>query len=298
MAVTKVELVRGRRSAGKDSMWRRTYSKTWRVRTDNAADDGPKILGAVDPSSGLAVPSIGSTFYSTSTNKDLGAFVQSLDAQEENEDGLSWLVTAQYGPYDASMFGADPVAWPIKVVFTGQMREQIIYYDQAGDAIVNSAGEGYDDPITIDDPRYTMTITRNELCSTFDLSLASDFGGTTNLNAWNGFGAKKCKMGIITTGDPTLDSNNQVYFYVVTYPVEINRDGWARKLLDRGFNALSGGVLSPILIKGQKPDDPPLLDGTGGVLAPGGTPVFREHEVVPSTDWAGLNLDLAIRIGA
>jgi hypothetical protein len=297
MAIQSVTLVPGSRTANKDAMWRRKYKRTWRVITNDPTDEGPLILGASDPTTGVHVAYIGNSYAPTSANRDYGAFVQSLDAQEENEDGLSWLVTAEYGPYDAGLFGANPVEWPVKVVFKGQMREQIIYYDQAGNPLVNSAGEPWADPVTIDDPRFSLVVTRNESISSFALNTSYTYGGTLNLNAWNGITALWAKMGIIDTGEPTYDSNSQTYYYVVTYPIEINRNGWARKVLDRGFNYVSGGSLLPILVNGQKPDDPQLLDGSGGILAHGGTPVSITSDVVPQVDWSPLALNLSVRLG-
>ena len=305
MSIVSVSLVPGSRTADKDQMWRRKYKRTWRVITNDPTDEGPLILGAADPvnPTTLYIPAIGNSYDPKTSAKDLGAFVQSLSAQEEDKDGLSWLVTADYGPYDAGLFGSNPVEWPIKVTFKGQMREQVIYYDQAGNELTNSAGEPWQDPVTVDDPRFTMTVTRNELISTFALNTSYTYGGTLNLLEWNTITALWCKMGIIDTGEPTYDSNNQVYYYVVTYPIEISRTGWAREVLDRGYNYLDGsGNLLPILIKGQKPDEPQLLDGSGHVLTPAeftahGGPYSITSNVIPAIDWTPLGLNLSVRLG-
>lgn len=294
MAVTSVKRVRNRRKAGANALFQRTYTRVYRVTTDDPTDEGPTILIAVDPSTSLAIPQVGNVYPT-----DPGAFVVGLDATEDSEDGLAWIVEVQYGPYDAGQFPENPIDWPIKVVFGGTRYERIVYFDRNGDPILNSAEEGWEDPITVDDSRPTLTITRNELVTAFDLDLAMLYSDSLNDATWNTIAAGKAKMGTITTGDLQYNSNAQVWYYAVTYPVELNRDGWSKKLLDRGFTYLDGANKRRLILgpDGKKRDEPTLLDGSGHVLAPGGTPVVLTFDVIEELDWSGLNIDLSLRLG-
>lgn len=299
MAIASVTIpqVRGR-SAGRNALWQRTYKRFFRVTTTDPTNEGPMILGAVDPITSLAIPAIGSSYFNTTGNRDFGSFAQSIDADQDSDDGLSWLVTVEYGPYDANLFSANPVDWPLKCVFGGKTYERIVYYDNAGNPILNSAGDPFSDPLTEDDLWSTLTCTRNELVSTFGFTFASTYSNRLNLSTWNTFGGLTVKSGIITTSEEQYDSNNQVYYLNVTYPFEIKSDGWARELVDRGFYQLVSGQRRLMLdANGQKFDEPQLLDGSGHQLAVGGTPSTQTVHTKQTIDFAGFGIDLTTRLG-
>lgn len=304
MAVTKVEPIKGKRGGSINHLWQRTFRLVWRVQTDDPQNGVITVRTAVDPSTGVAVPTIGQSYNAGAGEVDAGSYVQGLTVEEEYDDGMSWLVTADYGPYDALQFsesaGASPTTWPIKVSFGGSRYEKTVLYDQAGSAILNSAGDPFEEPVGIDDSRRSITVVRNELCSSFDLALADTYSDSLNLNAWNGFAAKHVKLGTITTSECQYDSNNQVWYYAVTYPFEVCRDGWKKKLLDQGFAVknISGQLVQLRGADGQPLHEPSLLDGSGKKLATGGTPVFLEFDVYTALDWSALNLDLDTRLGA
>lgn len=301
MAIVSVEEVKGKRSGSIDQMWRRTYTRVWRVQTDDPATGTIAVRTAVDPNFPTdplrRIPSPGNT-YDTGVEHDYGAFAGPIEVQEETEDGKSWLVTVTYSPYDMSQFGPDPTAWLPRIQFGSQKYEKAVDKDQNGNPVTNSAGDPFADPITIDDTRDIITVTRNELVATFDLSLASQFRDKVNLNPWNGFDAKTVKCSSIVTSEPRYDSNNQVWTYEVQYVFEINRDTWKAKPLDQGFTYLSGGVRKIFQDgDGQRVDEPKLLDGSGGKLASGGTPVYLSLDVYPAVDFSAFNIDFSKCLG-
>ena len=300
MAIVTVKEMQGRRSGTKNALWQRTYTRVWRVITDNPTDGVLTVASAVDPITSVQIPSIGASYNAGGSEVDHGAFIQDLAIDEESEDGLSWLVKASYGPYDASTFKSDPTQWPIKVTIGGDRYERVVLYDQAGNPILNSAGDAFEEPITIDESRTKIVVVRQELCSTFDLTLAESFRDTLNEALWNGFDPKTVKVGIIATGENQYDTNNEVWYFSVTYPFEVNRDGWKKKLLDQGFAYLDGsGKLRQLLGSDGHPlKEPTLLDGSGHQLASGGTPVYIEADVYSAIDWNPLNIDFTSRLGA
>jgi hypothetical protein len=294
MSTTVTEL-KGKRSFGIDKLRARTFRREFRVVTSDP------LVGSIAVRTASGIPTIGQNYNVTGgfAESDVGSFVQQISGQEESEDGLSWIVTVEYGPYDASQFGINPVNWPVKLTFNGNKFQRIVWVDVNGNPVLNSAKERFQEPLTADDTRTTIVATRNELISGFDLTLAETYRDSTNNAVWNGFPAKYVKCGTISTGEPQYDSNAQVYFYTVTYPFEINRDTWDTKVLDQGFSYIDGtGKRLAVRDKnGQRPSDPSLLDGSGNVLPVTGTAVYRTFEIYPERNFSTFNLNFATALG-
>jgi hypothetical protein len=303
MATTLTEL-KGERRSSVNSRRERTYTRKFVVETDSA-DVGPKAVRTT-----TGIPNVGSTYginigVTGLEETDPGAFVQSIDADEiggDDSDGTAWVVTVQYGPYDTASFGSDPLSWKPVVSFGGRELEKVVAFDKDGNAILNSAGDQFGDPVLIDDSRSTFNIVRNELVSSFSPSFAATYCNRCNADVWNGFAIGTVKLGIISTGDPTLDTNSGLYYYAVNYPVEVNSDGWKASVLDQGFaekKTVSGVVKSvPITTAGQPISEAVPLDGSGHRLAPGGTPVKLDFDVYPRINFSGLSINLSNRLGA
>lgn len=312
MAVVSVESLPEGWEGTHNSLWQRTYKRQFRVETDSRTDGPVTIRLATDGGSPPAplVPRVGGSYFVTSTEKDLGAFVTNVTTAFEDFNelgGLAWIVTLDYGPYDASSFGPDPTAWPMLVSFGSARYERVVTVDQAGAPILNSAGDPFDEPVTVDDSRSVITVERNELVKYvagtggggsvgFDPTLAERYRDKVNASPWNGFAAKTVKCSGITTGNQQYDSNAQVWYYTVSYVFEINRDTWVKHLLDQGFNVLVSGKPTPVMSKGQRVEEPVLLDGSGNQLTTG-SPVFRSFDAYPSDDFSVFNIDLSAALG-
>lgn len=289
---------RGNRAGQINNLWQREFDVGFVIVTDNV-NVGPI---AVRTAVGMTGSWYTNGLLSTDPNYefDSGSFVQSISVKEDGDSGVQWKATVHYGPLDTSQFGSDPTLWPIKVSFGGERTEKVIYFDNAGNRICNSALDPFDPPITIDDSRVLLNITRNERVSTFGISIPSTYNDTTNNATWNGFPAYACKFGTITTSEPQYDSNGHVYYLTVTYPVTVNRDLWVKNLLDCGMNALdtsSPPRPTPIMNNGQQISEPVPLDGSGHRMASTGTPTTLPFDVYTAVDWTPLALDLSLRLG-
>lgn len=312
MGISSVKYKRpGGRAAALDRAWNKTYTLKFVVETTDEYVGGIAVRGAVDPVSTLAVPGLGDHYAlyddrnspPTLVEQDLRSFVNSVSATEDDDgSGVQWTVEVQYSPYDASTFGSDPTLWPIRCSFGGERFERVVWLDQAGNAILNSAGDPFSEPITIDDSRPTITVTRNELVTSFSPTLAELYRDKVNDATWNGFPAKTVKCGIISTGDEQYDSNSGSYYYTVTYPFTIDRDTWVKKLIDQGFNVLDTSTPPkqiPYMVKGQKTSEPVPLDGTGKKLASNAVPPFvvLPFDCYPAVDFSAFNINLSVRLG-
>lgn len=302
LGITSVEEVWDERGGSINNLYERRYTRVFEVVTADRSIAAQRIY--LDS----RIPQLGA-FYTNgllNTNpyyeEDRGAFVGDVKCDPipgAEGAGIYWKVTVQYQPWSPSAFGSDPVLWPLRVQFGGERTERVIYFDKDGNAIRNSAGDRFSEPVTVDDHITTLIITRNELVSAFDPDLASAYSDTVNAGAWNGFAAGHCKMGIISTGEEKFDSNNLRWYYTVTYPVQVRRTPWVKELLDQGYNELnaSGDAVAPVMNDGQPVADPVCLDGAGRRIAEHGSPVTLTFDVEDAADWSGLNIDLSVRLG-
>lgn len=301
------------RSTSVDLMWRRSYTRVYTVETLDPSVGPLAVRQAVDPATGVAIPQPGAYYITpagTYQENDHGAWVIGVEASLDDlhqTGGIQWTVTVSYGPFDTSAFGNDPTQWAIKVNFGGERTDRVLYFDQYGNPITNSAGDPFDPPITIDDSRSILTVTRNELVSSYNFALAEMYRDTINQYTWNGFAPYTAKLGIISTSDPQYSSAYQVYYYTVTYPFTIKRDGWQVAVLDAGCNELTGPYgayypytdqkTRPIMNGGQQVSDPVPLNGYGQRLPVGGIPITLVFEGYSVTDFTGLGINLSLALG-
>jgi hypothetical protein len=294
----------GSRGAGVDSQYTRTFTRCFEVITTDDQVAGLAVLSAIDPITGIAIPPMGSYYHNGVPDTDpryefsKGSFVTGLKA-EPWDSSTAWKVTVEYGKY---VFEPNPLIRKVRCQFGGERTEKVIIFDKEGNPIINSTGDRYGEPITIDDHITTMNLTRNELVSTYDPLLASEFSNTINHDVWNGMPARKFKMGIIETSEEQWDAFGEQWYYTVSYPIQIAKTTWIKTLLDQGFNELdSYGNTKPIQYEGQPVSDPVLLDGAGHPLnASGygyGSPVTMDYDVYDESDWSGLHIDLSLRLG-
>lgn len=299
MSILSVDEEFGQRGSSLNEMYQRTYTRVFNVVTSDP------LVGPIAVRGASGIPGIG-THYQNGVPTlhplhefDNGSFVQAVNAEEASGGaGIEWKVTVNYGPWSPAVFGSDPTLWPLRVTFGGERTEKVVEFDNTGAPIRNSAKDRFGDPVTIDDHITTLLITRNELVSTFDINLASAFSDSINEAEWNGIPERWAKMGIITTSEEKYDSNGFVWYYTVTYPVQVGRKPWRKDLLDQGYNQIVGG--KSVSIKGpdgQPLSDPRALNGSGVALGVSGSPVTLPFYVFDETDWDVLGLDLSVRLG-
>lgn len=297
MAILSVDEVFEGRSGKMDRMWARAYSRTWRVITDSPYDGAMAVRNAIPVGIGAAYV-VRDAGGSTILEQDLQSFALEVAAAVEGtaDDGCSWLVTVQYGPYDANTFPANPIDHPLKISWGFAKYEKVV--DETipdpvttkTKAIVNSAGDYFDPPPTMDDSRPVLRIVRNE--QTYSPTLALSWKDTINTDVWNGFAARTVKCGEIPA---ELRWNQECgYYYEVTYEFEINPSGWKKEVLDQGLRKLVSGAQQAITdSKGQPVTSPVLLDGSGAPLASGADPVFLQFSIYNEAAFSGLNLTLS-----
>lgn len=301
MAITLVGVKHGGRGGGVGNNWARKYSTTYVVETDSVDDGVQAVLTAVDPTTGLRIPYVGNT-YALGNEVDTASWCQSVEAKEDDDgNGVQWTVTAEFAAYDPTAFSANPTEWPLRVEFSAATYDRVVWFDVNGDPILNSAHDRFDDPLTRDESRVLIIVTRNELVRDFAIDFASTYNDKINSDTWNGFAPYSVKIGAITSGQPQTGPDGSVY-YAVTYPFAIDRNLWRKTLLDQGLAELDNGSPArqkPILdADGQPVGEAVPLNGSGKRLATNATPVSLDFDILEEIAFSGLNLNLALRYGA
>ena len=139
----------------------RSYQRRFRVLTDSQ-DDGPVVVMSA---LGLAYGDRYNPSYNSS-EADLFAYNNSITCDAAGDDGIEWIVTANYSWYDPLQAGGgqnqNPLLMPIEVSWDMRDLEAALDRDIDGNPILNTAFDPYDPPLMTDDTRLTMTIVRNE----------------------------------------------------------------------------------------------------------------------------------------
>jgi hypothetical protein len=231
---------------------------------------------------------------------DPGCLCSSVTVSQSAEKPTHWTGTAEYTPFTwgGVVPGGDPnnpLDWLPIPVWINETFESPLIRDFNGDRVANSAGDNYSPPQTTLASRKVLVIERNE--ADFSEALADVWRNKANEFTWNGYAPKMACCRSIT-GTPKTDPFLGVY-YSVKYEFEFwdrvtGPDVATRWVLDAGWNEVVSGQKIKIFNDDlTEPSEIPLLDGSGGRLAPGGTPVFKEVQYRDVVDFDGLNILLA-----
>jgi hypothetical protein len=324
LAVTKVQdaLVGGERSGGWNAQAGRTYTNTVYVETDDPTTGPREVL------LNLGIK-IGDTYrfpmYSAATETDSAAYIQSAAARMAAEDGRGWIVTIEYGPFNAGEQGGadqdgtqDPTKIPPKV-HTGVVKydEAVLHDTQTGKSVLNTAGLPFDPPLVRPVSNSVWTITRNE--ATWDGTL-TQYCDSVNSEPFLGLAPNTVKLNNVSAERQYQADFG--YYWEVTYEFEvrpiiyavdangdpINEDtglpppddvggpliiqnGWTDKVLNAGLlqKNTAGDATEHIIISGSPVSQPVQLNNDGR-YDPEGEPVYLDVNRFPAISFQVLGI--------
>lgn len=264
MAVTKVrEKFDRRRSSLRDG--KRVHTHVYLVVTDDVADGTAAALTADDGTN--AVPAYRSAH---ATNPALLAL--SIDAEPVANTPFHFDVTVEFSAPASNIHqDEDPLGRPPEVVWGGEEVTEPYFEDTAGNAVVNSAQQPFEQYRERESGKTVITVTRNE--AAFDAVVAAGYRHTLNDDDvtidGTTYPAGTLKMSPIAAQKATevwFDAGVETTttYYRVTYTVKHDAAGWYDTLLDVGFQELVGGQYRDI--KGANNlivTRPYPLDGSG-----------------------------------
>ncbi len=269
MAVISINEImeEGSRGATWDIDSGRKYQRKFRVITDSQFD-GPVVVGT-------AVGAKYGDQYAVPTNEleyDPNAYCVGIDSQQDGNDGTMWIVTLTYGWYSATFAGGgkdqNPLEMPIEVSWSLRDHELVLDIDANGVPVLNTAGDPYDPPLVIDDPRLCMTVVRNE--PTFNLSYVLQYRNAVNSDPFAGFNPLYCK--VLNIASRSQWHQDAGWYYQTTYDFEFlspkvgdGGNGYRPQVLSQGMRAISAvsGKIYHITLKGVPVNQPMLLDQNG-----------------------------------
>lgn len=173
--------------------------------------------------------------------------------------------------------------------------------DNAEDAVVNSAGQAFDPPLTSE--RHTLLATIGYNTEDYDPADAIEFIGSVNgEDTVVGNLTVKKRMAKIVQLDAEQLRFNGVEYFSVTVKVEIlfeewvDGQGWDRRVLDQGIYGLDNDDLVRLRTDdGQEATEPLLLDGEGKRLAStSDDPVFLTFKIAKEKDFSTLELEVQL----
>ena len=277
--------------------WKREYTRTLRAVTSH-----PRI-GQLAVMLACPIP-LGASYSEGNAPTgtlaaDGGAWARSIAAETEaTGDGKNWLVTVEYGPDEP--LEENPLDRKAEVSWDTTTEEEIADRDNAGEPILNTAFDAFDPPVTRPKKMPVAVVRRNEAEYPYDLAFAledginlEDFLEPGDAGKWkiakisaSSSSAKITTWSSLLTGEP-----EEVIYWVVTYELIYNYDGWARPILNQGMRQLTaaGTGYEPILVKGQPISSPALLGPTGRALAPDAAAVFLDFDLTRGVDFGLLN---------
>jgi hypothetical protein len=269
MATVSVKEITGAKGSGEFETGKREYTRLYKVITDSNLDS------ALQVGTSTGIPRLGD-IYQANGSFDATALARKVDAQQDNENPKLWIVTVDYGPFTAQPFQQDqnPLLRPSVVTFGFNKTQRIVRRYADFRPIVNSAGDEYDPPLTVDASNPVLTVTRNE--PSFNPAIAVAYQDAVNSDPFFGASPGQAKVAGISAVSQT---ENNYFFFQVTYEIEFRWDGWQPILLDYGRNALfqdQNGVVykSPIFQRDRNGkempnipiSEPAPLDGFGNQL--------------------------------
>ena len=120
---------------------------------------------------------------------DTFAYCNSITASQIEGDGVGWIVVVEYGPYSSLWAGGgpkqNPLLQPIDVSWSQRSQEIVVDIDINGNAIMNTAGDRFDPPLMEDDPRFVLTVIRNE--QSFNQSIQVQYRNAINADPFAGY---------------------------------------------------------------------------------------------------------------
>lgn len=211
-----------------------------------------------------------------------------------------WRVTGEYDQAGVVSWPGNPLEAPAQIAWSSAAYTEPIVQDVNGNAVVNSAGQPFDPPLTQDRKNQIATISYN--IEQWSDATAGQYQGRVNSSATViGNVNIDARMAKILEINSQKQYYNDIPYYAVTIKVEINPEtwddgqGWDRQLLDQGIYGLDDDDKFGRLIteKGEEATEPLLLNGNGHALDPQTAPPhYLTFKVTHEIDFGPLNLEV------
>lgn len=243
----------------------RSYKRVLSVTTDTPNMGPGAVLDALGYRNGQP--------YQFANESDTSTYLQEISCDDDAEDGMSWLVSLSYGPYDPETSEQPELS--------GNFRSQTVPLerDVDGAPIVNSAGDPFiDPPIEGEDSRLIINIVRKQ--DSCPWALIYQYKNAVNSDPF--LGADPGTWKVVNIAPVRLWDQDKGFYFKITYEFEYNPDGWRAKPLNAGYRCKgTDGKIVRAMDKGTPVPHPVLLSGSGARLSESDPPVYLDFKVKP-----------------
>lgn len=258
-----------------------TYTRAWLVQTNDKTDREDTVSAA----SGLPA-------YADAHPAPVADAAYAKEISYEpfvSESPLAWKVSVTYS--SERDLNSSPDSDEVLVSWTSEIYQEPVFLDTSGNAILNSAGDYFIDPVPMRDAAHLIAKIKANVTSVptwvIGYQNAVNNGAITigGLSIATGL----AKMQRLDIGERQV--RGATTFYELSFEVHIHADGWRMKPLDVGFRELEYGDL--VQIKDSNGDEvttPVPLDGAGQALdnPTPSTAVFGDYTIYPEKDFTVL----------
>ena len=281
MSVTKVTVAK-LISGQADYKGNANYTAIFNVETDDPTDGIVTVGEASDPG-GLTIPTPGISVYKFNAKEtDLTAVCTSVTPELVDGSLTFWTVTCEY-QRNTETNQDNPLLRPLLVNISSQKYEQAVIKDRNGSGIVNTAGDPFDPPLTMDATRLFLTLTKN--FSAYNFDLASTLLDNVNSVPFYGMSVGTLKFeGFHATRQFEQDTE----FWTCTGEFAFRREGWQLHPLNAGLRRLVSGSMQKCTDSDSLPvlAPVPLSKAGGQIAAPTvSNVVYLDIDVYPQADF-------------
>ncbi len=295
-----------------------TLTDVFQVVTSDVTDGQLQVLKA--DAGGVKIPQQGDQYIDPATPTDPEAenyVAVTIVPRPDKQDQCTWLVTVTYRTIQGGTGGAENTQpWELKAVVNFDFQSEESIFDRAysvGEPIaaalpvvlrdnpkigvVNSAEMPFDPPINLPRSLLVISISLAIKGDEFDSTELETYQDTINSDQVTIGGIPIPPLsGYMRNGARTAFTGENIAFFEVNYKIVIRPETWVKFILDQGFYTATfpGGqptLHKPILdTRGERIDDPALLDGTGLQLNSTLPGVFFEYHGLWEEAWLPLDL--------
>lgn len=249
---------------------RRRYRVTKLVYVSDPGD-GPEVIMA-----NVGLPQIGDSYNLFNDSDALATCVAVTPRRTKSP--LLWEVDCEFDTDRiVSAITDNPLNQPADVRWVFNKYERPMIRSAEGVACITSSKNQYDPPLTWEDSRPTVTITRNE--ATFSPTDAFQYHNSLNLLTFAT--AQPLHAKILSISGHSQFSYGLQYAQV-TYEIELQRDGYPLLILDQDFRDVDGKLFRDIATF-QPLSNPTLLNGRGKARRDAQTLLFADIDAVQTT---------------
>lgn len=291
MAGTLINELRGRQYGAVLNSNKAT--RKFQVRSDDQTDDGPDLMdGSV----------AGLPEYGDAHPKNANLFATRLEAAQDSEAWWLWVITIKYEQPQFNGEEQTPplsrtarISYETEILMIAAVADRNTTTGAVEDVVGSSAGEPFD-PAPEEELEILIINVQRWEAPGFSVATFYDYNGAVNSAAFTwgdqtiGVAEAKLRMRIgpeetyINPADNTTEAYREYNYQIAVSPL-----GWDLVVLDRGTYYKDGSNIKKFLDDFSEPYVG-LLDGSGGALASGGTPVFRTFNTRKRRAFASLSL--------